>query len=167
MKRLACLALAITPLTAAASDFFLIDANLPDGVKKLSMDLKLPENPHPYDTPLGVTSRCFKGASFLIMSENSLGKGYELTKVAPEQATCIEVSFQVNQTINEAGMHQGMSKEDVLKILEAPMATDASTLLYNSQTTVNGKTYDEQTWVDVEFSQNKLVRLSVFTSQTD
>jgi hypothetical protein len=149
-----------------AGDFLLIGETLPTSVLSVQSADQLPENSQRYATPLGVTSRCFQAAEFLILSDNSTGAGYEITTIAPEHATCMKIDSTHSPFTNTAGMHLGMAKAQVLDILKAPNATDDSTLLYNRDTLVNGKAANEQTWVDVEFKGDALQRLKVFASVT-
>lgn len=154
------------PVTKAA-DFFLINEPIPETVKHLSSTIQLPSNQHAYKTALGVTSHCYKGNHFLILSENKLGKGYEFTLNEPENAQCILMGDNINPVQNQAGMHLGMIKSKIIETLKMPQSSDAATLLYNREVVLDGNKFDEQTWIDVEFSDNKLILLKVFTSLTN
>ena len=66
----------------------------------------------------------------------------------------------------KARVHLGMTKDEVRKLLNAPQESDEATLLYNQKVEKDGIQYDEQSWVDIKFEDNKLVRLSVFVSLT-
>lgn len=166
MKNLCGSLLFFVASTSNAGDFLLIGETLPASVHTLQGVDQLPENPHRYATPLGVTSRCYQAGEFLILSDNATGTGYELTTVAPGNASCLKVANTHAPFTNAAGIHLGMAKARVLDILKAPNATNDATLLYNRDTFVDGKSANEQTWVDVEFSGDTLRRFKVFVSVT-
>jgi len=153
-------------LGAHASDFFLIEKPLSSDIKKIANLQQLPENKKEYATPLGVLSHCYIGKAYLVLSKNEFGNGYEMTMTKPDKAVCTPLSAQFGQVNNSSGMHLGMKKSEVTKLLDIPQPSDKATLLYNQKTSLDGTTYDEQTWVDVEFNEDKLVRLSVFVSLT-
>jgi len=148
-----------------ASDFYLAENPLPENVKTVQAVESLPNNPNAYKTDLGVTSRCYKGKTTLVLSTNDLGQGYEFREMPPEKVKCLTINK--NKTFsNKANISLYTKKEDVLRLLNAPQTSDKATLLYNQKKTINGKSVDEQVWVDVEFNNNLLVRLSVFASIT-
>lgn len=160
------LVLAAFSFNAFSADFFLIDTPLQEGMKTLSKIKDLPDNKNEYDTSLGVTSRCYQGTHYLILSRNALGSGYELTKKKPADATCVPIGIKSGGIKNTSGVHLGMTKKKVRKILNVQQKSDEATLLYNQKVKKDGIPYDEQSWVDIKFDDNKLVRLSVFISLT-
>lgn len=159
----------LLPVTTAlkAADFFLINETPPDSFKYISSSQQLPPNEQFYKTPLGVTSRCFEGKYFLILSENELGNGYEFTQHAPEKVNCTLLNDKIKPIQNQTGIYLGFEKNKIMEILKIPQSTDAATLLYNREILKGNKKYDEQTWIDVEFTDNRLTLLKVFTSLTE
>lgn len=166
MKTSIFLLLCLFSARTLASDFLLVTTPLPVSVASISPANILPKNDNPYLTPLGVTSRCYKAHEFLILSENQLGNGYELTRISPENAVCVAAPAQTIPYSNIAGLHLGVSKAKTLQILNVENASDDATLLYNKQIEIDGKIYDEQTWVDIQFTDNALSRLAIFVSKT-
>jgi len=166
MMKLIAFILAVFSFNVFSADFFLIDTPLHEGMKSLPDTGDLPENKNEYDTPLGVTSRCYHGTHYLILSRNDLGSGYELTKKKPDSAICAPINIKSGEIKNTSGVHLGMTKDEVRKLLNAPQESDEATLLYNQKVEKDGIQYDEQSWVDIKFEDNKLVRLSVFVSLT-
>lgn len=150
-----------------SADFFLIDTALQEGMKTLPSTGALPENKNEYDTSLGVTSRCYRGTGYLILSRNDLGNGYELTKKKPVDVTCVPIDLKSGEIENTSGIHLGMTKNKVRTLLDLHQDSDEATLLYNQKIEKDGTQYDEQSWVDLKFENNKLVRLKVFISLTE
>ena len=150
--------------SALAADFFVIDQALPETIKSLKPFTDLPENKIEYKTDKGVIAKCYAGKQILILSHNEFGQGYELRETIPTNVQCLKLANR--EFKNAAGIQLLMDKNKVLNLLKAPQASDNSTLIYNQKKVIKHKNYDEQTWVDVEFSQNKLSRLSVFVSLT-
>ena len=149
---------------ANASDFILATSTLPKGFDSLALSDHLPENTNYYDTPLGVTARCYKANGFLILSENKSGRGYELTNIAPKKAVCLELKDKLAAFANTAGLSLGITKADTLKLLTLDHLSDDNTLLYSSQVIVDGKKFDQQTWVDIQFNNDLLSRFALFES---
>ena len=166
MKHLFVIIACLISLNATANDFFLAPQPLADNIKQLHHTDRLPPNTDPYDTPLGVTSRCYQSDYFLILSENELGKGYELTRTAPEKAGCVPAGANGRVIIDAAAISLAMDKIKVFELLNTHQQSDNATLLYSNKKTVNNIEYDEQSWVDVVFDKNKLVRFSVFVTLT-
>ena len=151
---------------AFSADFFLIDTPLHEGMKTLSNIENFPENKNEYDTSLGVTSRCYRGTHYLILSMNDLGNGYELTKQKPDAVACVPFDTKSGEIKNTSGIYLGMTKDNVRKLLNVNQDSDEATLLYNQKVEKDGIQYDEQSWVDIKFEDNKLVRLKIFVSLT-
>lgn len=149
-----------------ANDFFLIDTPLAENIKKIANTSSLPKNDFQYDTPLGVSSHCYQGQYFLILSKNDTGNGYEFSNIKPKNVKCITLPDKMTMPKNLADMHLGMVKKQVITLLNMPKPSDKATLMYNQKKTIKGKILDEQTWLDVEFQQEKLTRISVFVSIT-
>ena len=166
MRLLLLLILLVVNSTGIASDFFLINTPFPALAKTVENVTSLPENIHEYDTPLGVTSRCYQGRHYLIMSRNTSGSGYEFTFDQPKDVHCVKLSSDSSPLKNEAGVMLGMLKKSVQSLFNIPSDTDKATLLFSKSVKKNGLKFDEQVWVDVEFAKQKLIYLKVFTSLT-
>ena len=151
--------------TAFASDFFLIEMPLPNDMKSVSNFERLPENKFEYDTPLGVSSRCYLGSHYLIVSRNEYGSGYELTEEKPVDAVCVSLNSQFGEIQNKMRVKLGIERDEIAKLLNAPITSKTSngtpnktsnevTLLYNQKIIKDGTEFDEQSWVDIKFNKN-------------
>lgn len=151
--------------SAWSNDFFVMDSKLDQSVGQLKNESSLPENNIYYQTPLGVKSRCFVGKHYLVLSTNDLGKGYELTYIAPEGVQCVKMNEELIQ--NRVGIHLGMNKNKVLQLLNLASPSNRATLLYNQQKIIDNVLKDEQIWIDFEFQKEKLQYFKIFVSLTE
>lgn len=149
-----------------ASEFHLVSTMPDSDFFTLKNSAKLPPNPHTYDTGLGVTSRCYKGSFFVILSRNAFGEGFELTTTKPPGAKCLNIPTHLTPIQTGTGISLGSMKAETLGQLKAPKVSGAATFLYNRQITYQNKPADQQIWVDVAFDKDSLSQLKVFVSIT-
>ena len=63
-------------------------------------------------------------------------------------------------------MHIGMLKSEVERLLNVKNIKDKDTIIWQKELFENGIRYDLQTYIDLLFMDNKLIWLSVFTTET-
>jgi len=114
----------------------------------------------------GLVEYCYKSDSYVVYSANLLGFGYKLTEVKPENLQCVSPTTELIAK-NKIGMHVGMSKQEIEKLIGNIQIKNEQNLVWQSKVMVNGINYDLQTYSELKFKNNRLMWLSVFTTETN
>ena len=139
----------------------------PQGLLNLSYDMssanKAPVNMGPH----GLKRYCYKSDVYIIVSHNLLGKGYEISANKAENLKCSVINNSPIRIKNELGLYIGMPKSDALKLIGVKTIDDSLIMIWSSTKTINDTDFDVQTYVEIQFENDKLDRLSVFTTETN
>lgn len=128
---------------------------------------QLPENAAYSTGPHGFESRCYAGSSFLLLTMNNFGEGYEFNNEKPTGARCLKLAGGEAGFENKLGLQLGVERAQVERALFLSLPSSEKTIIYQSTTSINNKTYDVQTWVELSFVNDALSKLSVFTTTTN
>jgi hypothetical protein len=143
-----------------------IEGAAPDGMARLSTipssHQGAPENKGHH----GLVEYCYQVDSFVVYSKNLLGHGYQLSRTQPEGLECVVPKKKITSA-NSLGMFVGMPKKSVEELIGSVDLQDAQTVIWLSDTLINGVTFDVRTYVEMSFEENSLVWISVFTTTTN
>jgi len=142
-----------------------ISKNAPKGMGVLASSIATHYAP-PNKGQHGLIEYCYKAGAYVVYSTNLLGKGYRLSSPKPEDLKCINQKTTIIAK-NKLGMQVGMSKKQFQELVGNIKINDYQELIWSTQTMHNGQEYDLQTYLKSKFNNDKLVWLSVFTTETN
>ncbi len=148
-----------------ASDEQIILSSAPDGIKFLAVNLKEHKDVKEYNGHHGLKEYCYsKNGRFITYSYNLLGEGYLLSNVNEENRTCIKTNKVIAK--NAIGMSLNMDKNKIEELLDIKIKNNPQDVIWQSKKEINGLPFDVQTYATFKFTNDKLVYLSVFTTET-
>lgn len=113
----------------------------------------------------GTKKYCYKKNIYIVYISNLLGHGYELSTKAPEKLVCMDTNKNLKGE-NKLGMYIGMSKNQAAHLLKLKNLKNNQPIIWLSTIRIDGKDYDLQTYVNIQFKNDVLEWLSVFTTTT-
>ena len=151
--------------SAIASDEKVIEGKAPEGIEALITDVKSHEGMPKNKGSHGLNEYCYKTDVYVVYSANLLGHGYQLSGSPPKGLEC-KKSVEVIVSKNKLGMYIGMPKQEVEKLFGVGILKNEQTIIWQSEVFIDGRRFDLQTYIDVQFKEEKLNWLSVFTTTT-
>jgi hypothetical protein len=142
-----------------------INGAAPEGMEHLATNVNSHEGTPENRGHHGLVEYCYRAESFVVYSKNLLGHGYQLSSAHPKKLECIAATIQLTSS-NKLGMFIGMPKKSVGKIVGVENLQDKQTIIWLSDTVINGVVFDVQTYTEMRFKDNKLEWISVFTTTT-
>ncbi len=128
---------------------------------KLSSHVGLPKN----ESAHGTIAYCYQIDIYVVYSSNPLGHGYELSRNIPKGLKCLKVDKAIISR-NQLNMFIGMPKAEVGKLINIDKLENNPTIIWQSETTVKGMKFTLQTYVEMQFKEEKLEWILVFTTET-
>lgn len=161
------IAILLTSVVGLASNSVInIDRAAPEGMEYLANNLVshagAPENRGQH----GLVEYCYQAESFVVYSKNLLGHGYQLSRANPGNLECVLPAENIIST-NQLGIFIGMPKKSVEKLISVDNLQDKQSVIWLSDTMINGVVFDVQTYAEMIFKNNKLEWTSVFTTTTN
>lgn len=117
--------------------------------------------------PHGMEKFCYKTDSYIVISKNLLGEGYELSASQPKNMKCIYGDNNAIKAENKLGMYIGMPKNKVIELLGSLSENDEFAIIWHSKTKIRQMDFDVQTYSEFRFVNDLLDKLSVFTTVTN
>lgn len=163
------LALAVVLLSESSPAFsanvLYVDGKAPEAIKRLSTELDSHGSAPANRGSHGMVEYCYESNGYVVYSENLLGYGYTLSKEPLENLECAEPEVAISSS-NRLGVHVGMQKKSVEELIGHGRLQCSQEIIWLSKTLINGVEYDVQTYVELSFEDDKLERISVFTTTT-
>lgn len=158
------------PLSISAGEEIKLKGSAPQGLLELIYDVQTDKEVIVNRGHHGMHQFCYKTDVYIVFSNNFFGDGYEISAQKPDTLNCFDIGNSSVKTKNSLGMYIGMSKQDVLKLIGIETKDDNLIVVWNlvKKTRIKNRDieYDLQTYVEIQFVDDKLDRLSVFTTET-
>lgn len=166
-----CLMLMLIPISGYSDDTIPDDAislkgPAPAGLLVLSGEVPSHENTPVDEGPHGLIQYCYQAKNYIVLKSNVVGEGYEISDYKPANLKCLKINNTVFEAKNDLGMYIGMPRQDAIDKLRIKTKKNDVKIVWESTTKINEVIYDVQTYVEIEFVEDKLKRLSVFTTTT-
>ena len=143
----------------------MIDGVAPNGIERLATEIDSHTGAPKNKGHHGLVEYCYKSESFVVYSKNLLGHGYQLSRTKPENLECV-VPVRKILSANKQGMFIGMPKRTVESLIGIENLQDKQAVIWLSDTLIDGVVFDVQTYLEMDFRENKLEWISVFTTTT-
>jgi hypothetical protein len=148
-----------------ASGAQVIKGTAPNGIEYLETKIKSHTGAPINEGSYGEISYCYKKNIYIVYITNLLGHGYELSKKQAKNIKCIKTNKKIIGK-NKLGLYIGMTKTTLETLLKVKKIKNKQTIIWIKELEDNGTKYDRQTYLKLLFIENKLVYLSVFTTET-
>jgi hypothetical protein len=128
---------------------------------KLSSHVGMPKNKSSH----GTIDYCYQTDIYVVYSSNPLGYGYQLSRNIPKGLKCLKTDKAIKSR-NQLNISIGMSKSEVEKRLNIDKLENNPTIIWQSEAIVKGMKFTLQTYVEMQFKEEKLEWILVFTTET-
>jgi len=135
--------------TKVAANEVVISNKAPDGIEALVTPIKVhaaPQNKGHH----GLVEYCYKLHDYVVYRVNLLGFGYQLSESKPANLQCLNSNTEI-EAKNKLGLHIGMSKQEIEKLVGNIQINKEQKLIWQSKIMVNGINFDIQTYAELKF----------------
>lgn len=158
--------ISILSLSVSAAEKIDLKGPAPQGLLELIYDVYTTKEVIVNEGPHGMHRFCYKTDVYIVFSNNFFGDGYEISSKKPDLLNCFDINNSSVKTKNGLGMYIGMPKRNVLKLIGVEATDDDLILIWNSVKKIKDEEFYLQTYVEIQFINDKLDKLSVFTTET-
>ena len=160
--------LALTTLLLALTSTMTAQQHLPGPAPEELLALndlqKLPDCEYVKIGPHGMMACAYSSSTNLKLLKNVVGEGYEIQADKFDNTpSCFveDISFS-----NRLGLKVGLNRTQVLELLAKSGNVQSDTVLWISKEMINDREYDVGTWLILNFNEEILSSLHVFTTTT-